>query len=163
MQGSITESEDFDWPVFRAKVGPALEVMEHKHMVLRQGECLMWTGVLNENDYPKGMEGGTVHGQLVRKLGIKVPRNRVVRHLCGHRLCIRPSHLGLGSNGENMMDRAKHGKTVMGEKNGNSKLSDIQRGEIRQRRKSGESFRSIAAYYPVCYTQIMRICQAVNG
>ena len=163
MHGSIVELPDFDRGVFNAEVEPALSSMLERDKLLRRGECLVWMGGTTENGYPESPEGKSVHRGLVKHLGVKVPRNRVVRHLCGERLCIRPSHLGLGTNGENMTDRDKHGATAKGESNGNSKLSDVQRGEIRDRHYSGESYRDIADSYPVSHVQVYRICRAVKG
>ena len=62
-----------------------------------------------------------------------------------------------------MMDRDSHGHTAKGEKNGMSKLSDIQRGEIRQRHDSGETYREISGHYPVSHVQVYRICRDVKG
>ena len=64
-----------------------------------------------------------------------IPRGMMVLHRCDNPLCIRPSHLYLGTHTENMADMSKRGRTDRtgrpGMKNGRAKLTDEQVQEIR--------------------------------
>lgn len=48
----------------------------------------------------------------------------MVRHLCGHKLCVNPDHLEVGTMAENAQDGIALGETLRGSRNGRSKLSD---------------------------------------
>ena len=163
MQGNITELDEFDWHYWSTVLEVHYLSMLDRGRLAGHGRCLLWTGKVDDQGYPLNKDGKQTHRAVVKLLGITVRRPLVVRHLCGDRRCLRPSHLGKGTQKENAMDRAKHGKTAKGEKHGNSKLSDIQRAEIRDRHDSGESIRDIAESYPVGPTQVYRICRGVKG
>lgn len=52
------------------------------------------------------------------------------RHTCGNAACVAPDHLVPGCPIDNAADRDAHGRTARGERNGNSKLTDVQRQVI---------------------------------
>lgn len=79
---------------------------------------------------------------------------KVVRHLCNNPRCINPEHLCIGTQADNMADRAQAGNTPRGSRNGMAKLTDAQIAEIRS---SAESSRRIAPRYGVSWSQVCRI------
>lgn len=58
-----------------------------------------------------------------------------VLHKCDTPACVRPDHLFLGTNDDNMADRQAKGRQSRGEKHGSAKLTAIQVAAIRQDRR----------------------------
>jgi hypothetical protein len=67
-----------------------------------------------------------------------------VLHSCDVRHCVRPDHLFLGTNADNMADRDTKGRQVP-----YRKLSVASVGEIRAALMSGQTIKGIAAHFGV--------------
>jgi hypothetical protein len=88
-----------------------------------------------------------------------VPAGKVIRHVvCGNRACCRPSHLKAGTQKENCEDTVRMGRTLLGEKNHQVKLTDPEVIDIRERRAAGESGVALAREKKVDPTLIYQIC-----
>lgn len=91
-----------------------------------------------------------------------IPRGKKVCHTCDIPNCVRPSHLFLGSQSENIRDAVRKGrwtqaglKTPMrGERHPMRKLTDYQVAEIRK----GGFYKDVAKKYRVspCYIHKLR-------
>lgn len=81
-------------------------------------------------------------------------------HRCDTPACIRPDHLFLGTQADNMADMTTKGRRVRGERAGGAKLTTEDVRAIRRRHAQGESQRVLARAYGVHQPQISRI---VNG
>lgn len=103
----------------------------------RQGNCLIWKGftdlgygritiykfnysthkisfwINNEYDSPKDIPFEDGEGNRL-----------VIRHLCGNRECLEPSHLSLGTSRENALDQQDHGTALLGEKNPSASITE---------------------------------------
>ena len=66
-------------------------------------------------------------------------------------------NLRYASRSSNIADKLKHGTSQHGERNPQSKLSNLQAEEIRSRRKAGERLAYVAADYGVAVSTISRI------
>jgi hypothetical protein len=88
-----------------------------------------------------------------------IPAGMFVCHHCDNPLCVRPDHLFLGTNADNMRDMArKHrGLIQCGEGNNAAKLTAEQVREIRRRRASGETLVSLGRSFGVTYQAIYYI------
>ena len=96
-----------------------------------------------------------------------IPDGMQVCHRCDNRACVRPDHLFLGTQSDNIQDSITKGRFSRnagrpserhrGEWNGNAKLTWDQAMEIRQRVDNGESGRALAKEFGVAPTQISRI------
>ncbi len=80
----------------------------------------------------------------------------LVLHRCDNPNCVRPDHLFVGSNIQNMHDKMSKGRcsAVRGAKNHNAKLSPA---EVEAIRMSTETQRALAAKYRVSNQQISKI------
>lgn len=91
-------------------------------------DCWIWTGDTNSTgygSYQSGMFRSTAHRVMYVIMNDEEPE--VVRHMCGNRLCVKPTHLKGGTQAENMQDKFFHGT-------GNTqKLNASQVEEIRAR------------------------------
>lgn len=67
----------------------------------------------------------------------EIPENKMVLHTCDNPRCINPEHLMLGDHTENMKQMRERGRSLVGEKNTNSKLTPEQVHEIRNSDVSG--------------------------
>lgn len=79
----------------------------------------------------------------------KIEKGLVVCHKCDNRICVRPDHLFLGTQAENMEDMRIKGRTTRGEKNENAKLTEQKVKEIRLLNDRGMTIREIADKFNV--------------
>lgn len=83
-----------------------------------------------------------------------------VLHKCDNRLCVRPDHLFLGTQLDNIQDRARKGRTVVpvGVNNWNSKLDPDRVRQIRRLYASGEhSLKKLARQFAVSKKAVLNI------
>jgi hypothetical protein len=129
------------------------------------GECLLWIGSVSTGGYGRVYikrrvyQAHRVAWELIH--GSPVPDGMFVLHNCptgDNALCVRPGHLWLGTQLENILDMwakgrgSRHGQ--MGESNVNAKLTRIQAAAIRQSTARGMD---LALEYGVSRSLISRI------
>lgn len=78
-------------------------------------------------------------------------------HKCDNRACVRPGHLFLGTQKDNMVDKVLKNRQAKGITVGSSKLTDNDIHEIRAINKLGASNRQIAKAYKVASSTVDRI------
>ncbi len=105
--------------------------------------CIEWQGVISNNGYGIICFNGshqTVHRYSYEYSNGTIENNLCVCHHCDNKLCVRPDHLFLGSQFENMHDMIKKGRAVfpVGERNGNKKISETEAINIINLIKSGK-------------------------
>lgn len=97
----------------------------------RSGDCWIWTGFVGSAGY-----GFVNINRLLRSahrvsVAIRdgsIPAGLVVRHSCDTRLCVRPEHLLLGTQADNMRDRIERGRTTHGDEHHNSLKTHCPKG-----------------------------------
>lgn len=132
-------------------------------MRLRPHGCWEWTAARNELGYGITCKG-SAHRRSWRMFNRSViPAGMYVLHRCDNRACVRPSHLYLGTQADNMRDMVHRGRShspkprTRGELNHRSKLTDAQREEIRSQYVNGATRDALAAQYGVCNGTIRNI------
>lgn len=122
------------------------------------GDCYEWAGSTFQSGYGRIKTGGRTyraHRVAWELAHGPIPAGRVVMHTCDNRLCVRVSHLVLGSNEENMADMVKKGRSPAGERNARAKLSDAQAAEILDLYKAGDWTQAqIADRFGITQTQV---------
>lgn len=120
--------------------------------------CWTWTGGINANGYGSCWDGERVEtaSRLSYRLFVcAIPDELFVLHRCDNPLCVRPSHLFLGTHQDNMRDRDLKGRAakLSGELNPRAKLTAVAVQEIR---RSGLRTRDLAKRFGVSETTVQR-------
>lgn len=115
-------------------------------------DCWIWTAAKNWDGYGTF----TLSGKDVRAHRVswfirhgQWPGSACVLHSCDTRACCNPSHLFLGTRGDNAKDRDRKGRLPKGEDHTISKLTAEQALNIYKRAWAGENSASIAAEYKI--------------
>lgn len=117
------------------------------YKVRKTKKCWLWTGTHQRYGRFNGEEGpGTLaHRQSwILEYG-PIPKGLCVLHKCDNTLCVRPSHLWLGTQKDNSQDMVLKGRAP----HGLAKLSDDNVRQIRQRmnkRKRGDVTKMAAEF-----------------
>lgn len=86
-----------------------------------------------------------------------IPKGKIIRHTCDNRLCVRPSHLKLGSYQDNSIDSQQRGRNTAGERSWFSRLTNAKVKSIRKAYGEGMSMVALARTYGVARTTIRRV------
>lgn len=73
-----------------------------------------------------------------------IPEGLVIRHTCDNRLCCNPSHLLLGTRGQNITDMVERKRQARGERVSSAKLTAGHVAIVRARLRAGHPQREIA-------------------
>jgi len=96
-----------------------------------------------------------------------IPDGMFVCHSCDNGLCVRPSHLWIGTNSDNMKDgyskgRVRFKNSRVGEGNGRAVLTDQNVREIRQKSKLGSTCADLSSEYGVCPNNIRAVIKGTT-
>lgn len=120
-------------------------------------ECWVWTASRSWYGYGqiaygrRGMDKTTLRANRVSyelRYGA-IPKGLWVLHHCDSPACVRPSHLFLGTQADNMADAASKGRMARGPINGNAKLTERDVHNIRMALAKGETQKQIARCFGV--------------
>ena len=146
-----------------AKYGPIPIPIEDRFWpkVRKTASCWLWRGGTNGVGYGMILKGRSKvlahrvswemeHGSLD-------PKARVL-HRCDNPACVRPDHLFLGTMKDNMQDMLKKGRNKFlahkGEANGQSKLSDLEVRELREKAAADISQNVLAKEYEISQSSV---------
>ena len=130
----------------------------------KSGDCWVWRGV-SGNGYGQFWNNGKnvgAHRFAYSLANGPIPNGLFVCHHCDNPKCVRPSHLFLGTNSDNIVDSVVKGRWTdnRGEKHGMSKLVKDDVREIRRLYSLGVTQTVLAKAWEVDQSTISYI---VNG
>jgi len=128
----------------------------------KSGECWVWTATCYRNGYgqfgPEHGKGVLAHRFAWELIYGAIPNGLLVCHHCDNPACVRPDHLFLGTQSDNMKDCAAKGRSsLQNPAKHHRKLTEIQVQEIRQLSMQGVSKYRLARRYHVTETTIGQI------
>ena len=137
--------------------------------VQKTDTCWLWQGSFMEQGYGK-LSTHTSYMSAHRVSWVihygPIPEGLFVCHKCDVRACVRPDHLFLGTQADNLADmrrKGRQGKTgLRGERNGRALLTEEQVLVIRRRFAAGEGCYSLGLEYGVSDTTIGAVVSRQN-
>src|SRR5438874_9235553 len=136
--------------------------------------CWLWRGKLDKQGYGMLSINGRearAHRVLYEWAVEPIPLGMFVCHHCDTPACVRPDHLFLGTQADNMLDKARKGRAPAGEDHWSARTPEKLHGrqgrltaeqvrEIRQRAAEGVTHGELAKQFGRYRTTITQI---VNG
>lgn len=134
-----------------------IEVDRFMEKVNKTEYCWLWTASLNYLGYGQFSVKSKMkkaHRYSYELFIGKIPAGIKVLHKCDVRNCVKPDHLFIGTQADNVLDMCKKGRNVAipmrGEDNGMAKLTQEKVKEMREIRKNiGLSYTKIAKLFNV--------------
>lgn len=144
--------------------------------VEKTDNCWVWSGGLDTHGYGQFFNANKkivlAHRAAYEMLVGPIPpgegfHGTCVCHHCDNRKCVRPDHLFLGSNADNMKDRDRKGRTdrtkkAKGSATGPAKLKEADAEKIWKLRHAGTPLKTIAKQFNVSESQVSRIYRGVS-
>ena len=130
-------------------------------MIMKNG-CWEWQGLIDSKGYgfftlricnSNKRKVHLVHRRSFEVFKGSIPKDKDVCHSCDNRKCIKPSHLWIGTNEENMSDCRRKGRWSFGFSEGSkchsAKLNEDKVLEIRKKHTNGISQIELSKQYGV--------------
>lgn len=129
--------------------------------------CWLWTGAVAQFghgkiiDWPSGKYKSTHRVSWELAHG-PVPMGMQVCHRCDVPRCVRPDHLFLGTQADNLADMRSKGRAPVGDRNGQARLSDDDVRLIHAAVKAGERTRDIAVRFGIGKGHVLQVARATR-
>lgn len=133
--------------------------------VRKTNACWLWRGAPTTWGYGKIRRDGSyvsAHRASWELHHGPVPEGLCVLHRCDVRLCVRPDHLFVGTQAENVHDAMAKQRHSAGVRHGMAKLDERAVRAIFTRRQSGETLRAIASDFGVSKAAVSLIARGRN-
>lgn len=122
--------------------------------------CLEWLGHRDRDGYGRlwfdDRDRPAIRATWIANRG-PIPAGMVVRHKCDNPPCVNLDHLELGTNAENMRDKAIRGRAPSGTSNPAAKFTPEQVDQVRALRLEGLTLAGISEKTGVSKSQVARI------
>lgn len=126
------------------------------------GQCWICTSAKDKDGYARIYSNMKHNNVCAHRLAWEIirgaiPENMLVLHKCDNPACVRPEHLFLGSQAENMNDKTTKVRQARGERHGMSVIGPDDVREIRRLEGTGLTQSEIASRFGLQQTQVWRI------
>jgi hypothetical protein len=115
--------------------------------------CWLWRGNVGMDGYGKvclsAARTARAHRRAWEIVYGSIPDGMSVLHRCDTPLCVRPDHLFLGTQADNMRDKVLKGRALRGESHGRARLKAADIPGIRRAFAGGEACAAIANRFSV--------------
>jgi len=136
----------------------------------QSGDCWTWSGTRRKDGYGLFWAGGRqvrAHRHAYELANGPIAPNLSVLHSCDNRPCVRPDHLRVGTQRDNMADLTERGhrfspfrgQVQIGSRNRYARLTEADIPAIRARLAKGERHDDIAADYRVHRATISQVAR----
>jgi hypothetical protein len=132
--------------------------------VVRSDGCWNWSAAHSRDGYGAFLVGGMArraHRLAYEDAHGPIPPGLSVLHRCDNRTCVRPSHLYVGTAGDNARDAVSRGRmtapVIQGPDRAHSKLSPALVRDIRRRWVGGEAASALAREVGVSSSLVRRV------
>ena len=125
--------------------------------VKRGPGCWEWQACTSQAGYGNfGLNGQCkLSHRIMYEIGHgKIPAKMFVCHACDNPSCVRPSHLFLGTQKDNMMDASNKHRIAHGERGGNATLKE---DDVIQIRNSKDKGKEVAKQYNISESTVSKI------
>ena len=123
----------------------------------KSGDCWEWIASCDRGGYGQfsvGFKKYRAHRFAWELVNGPITTGMCVCHTCDNRKCVRIDHLFLGTFAENLKDMVDKGRSNVGVRHWNSKLTDVQTVEIRD---SDQTCRQLAKDFGVSFQTVSKI------
>lgn len=141
----------------------------------KSGNCWLWTGAVNGGGYGHISQAGRRNDRqpaiAVHRLSYElhngpIPDGLFVLHMCDTPRCVNPAHLFVGTQIDNMQDRAMKGrnpKPMRGEDSPSSKITEKVVIAVRQRFSRGDlTQEQVGELFGISQTTVWRIINRIS-
>lgn len=127
--------------------------------------CHEWTGPMHSNGYGWAWDSDRKRMVYAHRLAFEIAHGAtlgrwdIVRHACDNPACVNVDHLSVGTQADNMRDKAERGRAaaIRGESNRSARLTAPIVRDIRVRVAAGETHRAVALRYGVSQPAVTAI------
>jgi hypothetical protein len=124
--------------------------------------CWMWMGARRRKGYGVITDPRSTKQRIASRVSYtltygEIPSGLCVCHVCDNPTCVRPDHLFLGTNADNIADKVAKQRQTRGEKHRNTHLTDCQIKEIRLACESGERQASVGRRFGISQSTVSSI------
>ena len=134
-----------------------IEVIECRSTPVPESGCWLWDKCVDNKGYGLFHFGGRTrraHRVSYELYKEDIPKGKHVLHKCDTPSCVNPDHLYIGTNDDNVQDKVRKGRSLIGIKNPSAKLTE---DDVRAIRKDHRPQRELAKIYSVDQALIQRI------
>lgn len=149
---------------FVASVNPEESFWAH---VTKTNQCWIWNGTTQNMRYGVfwvRKKRILAHRYSLELVGDKPRRNQVVSHKCDNPLCVKPSHLFIGSQADNLHDMFQKGRGNQsglelgrGKKGEDSPMHRLTTEQVKEIKSSKDGVMIIAKRYNIAHSSISNI------